>query len=479
MNKSIIRYILCKVVQFEGFFLLLPAVVALFYSEKQGFVYLGMGVVLIVAGIIGSAFKPANKSFYAREGFVAVSLSWILLSLLGAVPFVLTKDIPNYIDALFETVSGFTTTGASILSNVEAMSMTSMFWRCFTNWIGGMGVLVFIMAVLPLSGSHNMNLLKAESTGPEVGKLVPKVKSTATILYSIYLGLTIIQIVCYLCVGEGLYDALVLSFSTMGTGGFARFNASLGAYSKAVRVISLIFMILCGINFNAYFLILVRKFKELFKLEEVRMYLLILFAGAVAIFFYVKPLYTSGGEAFFDSLFQITSIMTTTGFATTDFDIWPMFPKMILLCVMVIGGCAGSTSGGIKVSRVMLLRRNLHRELSYLAHPRSVKRVRMNGTSVSEDTLRSVNHFMVAYIVLLVLSGLLVSIDNFDFTTTFTGVLSMLGNVGPGLSMVGPTGNYGAFSEFSKVILSLDMLAGRLEIYPILMLTYVGTWRKS
>ena len=479
MNKSIIRYILCKVVQFEGFFLLLPAVVALFYSEKEGFAYLGLGVVLIIAGIIGSAFKPANKNFYAREGFVAVSLSWILLSLLGAIPYVLTGDIPNYIDALFETVSGFTTTGASILSDVEKMSMTSMFWRCFTNWIGGMGVLVFIMAVLPLSGSHNMNLLKAESTGPEVGKLVPKVKSTATILYAIYLGLTIIQVICYLCAGEGIYDALVLSFSTMGTGGFARYNASLGAYSMAVRTISLIFMILCGINFNAYFLILVRKFKELFKLEEVRMYLFILFAGALVIFFSVRPLYASGDDAFFDSLFQITSIMTTTGFATADFDVWPMLPKMILLCVMVIGGCAGSTSGGIKVSRVMLLRRNLHRELSYLAHPRSVKRVRMNGTSVSEDTLRSVNHFMVAYIVLLALSCLLVSIDNLDFTTTFTGVLSMLGNVGPGLAKVGPTGNYGVFSGFSKVILSVDMLAGRLEIYPMLMLTYIGTWRKS
>lgn len=479
MNKSIIWFILSKVMQFEGVFLLLPVIVSFIYGEKEGLWFLLVAASSLIIGTVGSRFKPKSRVFYAREGFVTVSLSWILLSLIGAVPFVLTGEIPNFVDAVFETVSGFTTTGASILTDVEAMSKTCMFWRCFTNWVGGMGVLVFILAVLPLSGSHNMHLMKAESTGPEVGKLVPKVKTTATILYGIYLSLTVCAIVSFLISGMSLYDSLIISFSTMGTGGFANLNSSMGGYSYAAQVISMVFMILCGVNFNAYFLVLRRKPKELFKLEEVRAYLAILLIGAVLITFQIRGMYVSTHNAFHDALFQIASVMTTTGFSTVNYDTWPMFSKMILLFVTVIGGCAGSTSGGIKVSRMLILGRSLRKEADHLTHPRSIKKIKLNGQTVSDEVVAGVHSFLIAYVFMLIISTLFVSFDNFDFTTSFTSVLSMLGNVGPGLSMVGPAGNYAAFSAFSKLVLVFDMLAGRLEIFPMMVLFYFGTWRKS
>lgn len=479
MNKSIIRFILCRVLQFEGAFLLLPVIVSLIYKEKQGIWFLIAAFISLLIGSVGAYFKPKSKVFYAREGFVTVALSWVVLSLVGAVPFVLTGEIPSYVDAVFETVSGFTTTGASILTDVEALSMTSMFWRCFTNWIGGMGVLVFIMAVLPLAGSHNMHLMRAESTGAEVGKLVPKIKTTAKILYGIYLGLTLTLITCFLFAGLPLYKALILSFSTMGTGGFADLNASLGGYSTSVQTIAIVFMILCGINFNAYFLLLKRKGKEFLKLEEVRVYLLIMFVGAGAIALQIRGSFDDLGEAFHHALFQVVSIMTTTGFSSMDYNVWPMLSKVILLLLMVVGGCAGSTSGGIKVSRVLILFRSLGREISHLTHPRSVKKLKLNGQVTSEETVRSVGSFLVAYVVLLVLSTFIVSADNADFTTTFSSVLATVGNIGPGLNIVGPAGNYAAFSDVSKITLVFDMLAGRLEIYPMLVLFYFGTWRKS
>lgn len=479
MNKSIIRFLLCRVMQFEGLFLLLPVIVACVYKESQGFVFLGCAGVVILLGTLGAIKKPKSKVFYAREGFVTVSLSWIVLSMIGAVPFVLTGEIPNYVDAVFETVSGFTTTGASILTDVEALSQTCMFWRCFTNWIGGMGVLVFIMAVVPLSGSHNINLMKAESTGPDVGKLVPRIKDTAKILYTIYLGITVLAVISYLCTGMKFYDALIISFSTMGTGGFANLNASLGGYSRASQIVSIVFMILCGVNFNAYYLLFRRKPLEIFKIEEIRVYLLILFAGAGIITFSVHDIYGSWGEAFHQAMFQMTSIQTTTGFGTTDFDKWPLLAKGILLFAMVVGGCAGATAGGIKVSRFMIMLRTMGKEAAHLTHPRSVKKIRLNGTPVSDEVVRSVHSFIIVYILLIIGSFMLISVDNFDFTTSFTAVLSMLGNIGPGLGMVGPTGNYAHFSEFSKIVLSFDMLAGRLEIFPMMILFYVGTWRKS
>lgn len=479
MNKSIIRFLLCRVMQFEGLFLLLPCIVACIYKENQGFVFLAVAGVVILLGTLGGIKKPKSKVFYAREGFVTVSLSWLVLSLIGAVPFVLTGEIPNYVDAVFETVSGFTTTGASILTDVEAMSQTCMFWRCFTNWIGGMGVLVFIMSVVPLSGSHNINLMKAESTGPDVGKLVPRIKDTAKILYGIYLGITILAFISYLCTGMKVYDAMIISFSTMGTGGFANLNASLGGYSHGAQIVAIVFMILCGINFNAYYLLIKRKPLEVFRNEEIRIYLLILLVGAGIITFSVHDIYGNWGEAFHQAMFQMASIQTTTGFGTTDFDQWPLIAKGVLLFAMVVGGCAGATAGGIKVSRFMIMLRTMGKEAAHLTHPRSVKKVRLNGTTVSDEVVRSVHSFIIVYILLIIASFLLVALDNFDFTSSFTAVLSMLGNIGPGLGMVGPTGNYSQFSEFSKIVLSFDMLAGRLEIFPMMILFYVGTWRKS
>jgi len=479
MNKSIIRFILCKVLQFEGIFLLLPVIVSFVYKEKIGLWYLLVAVAAFMVGTLGGIVKPKNKVFYAREGFVTVSLSWIVLSLVGALPFTISGEIPNYVDAFFETVSGFTTTGASILTDVEAMSQTGMFWRCYTNWIGGMGVLVFIMAIVPLSGSHNMHLMRAESPGPEVGKLVPKVKETAKILYGIYLGLTVILIIAYLLTGMNLYDSLIIAFATMGTGGFANLNASVGGYSHASQVVSIVFMILCGVNFNAYFFILRRKGKDFFKLAEVRAYLGILFAVAIIITFQIRSFYGSFYEAFHHATFQTASIMTTTGFSSADFNAWPTLSKALLVMLMIIGACAGSTGGGIKVSRVMILLRTVARELSHLTHPRSVRKVRLNGAAVSEETVKGVTSYIVAYITVVIISTLVVALDGFDFTTTLTSIFATIGNIGPGLEMVGPTGNYFAYSNLSKIVLSFDMLAGRLEIFPMLVLFYVGTWRKS
>jgi len=332
---------------------------------------------------------------------------------------------------------------------------------------------------VPLSGSHNMHLMRAESPGPDVGKLVPKVKDTAKILYGMYMGLTGVLIISLLIAKVPLFDAFVLSFSTMGTGGFGRWNASLGAYSSTVQTITIIFMILCGVNFNAYFLIIKGKIKDFFKIEEIRTYLLILLAGAVVITLLIRGNYSSYGEAFHHASFQIASIMSTTGFSTADFDLWPTLAKSILVCTMVIGGCAGATAGGIKVSRLLLLFRTIGRELSHLTHPRSVKKIRMDSQPVVEETIKGVQSFFIAYVILVIVSTILVSIDNFDFQTSITSVISMAGNIGPGLGKVGPSGNYALYSNFSKIVLIFDMLAGRLEIFPMLVLFYAGTWRKS
>ena len=408
MNKSIIAFLLFRVLQFEGFFLMLPCIVALIYKEPNGFAFLIVGVAAILIGSIGSLFSPKSKVFYAREGFVTVALSWILLSLVGAVPFVLTGEIPNYIDAVFEISSGFTTTGASILTDVEALSMSSQFFRCFSNWIGGMGVLVFIMAVVPLSGSYNLHLMRAESTGADVGKLVPRIKDTAKILYSIYFGITVALVISYLLAGMGLYNSLIIAFSTMGTGGFANLNASLGGYSYAVQTIATIFMFLCGINFTAYFYLLKRKPKDFFKNEEIRYYFFITLISAGVITYQLKDSYPTLREAFHHSLFQVVSIMTTTGFGTADFDKWPMLSKGILLFLMVVGGCAGSTAGGIKVSRLMLSIRSLRREVGQMIHPRSVRKVRVNDHAVADDIVRSVGAFITAYVALIIISTLIV-----------------------------------------------------------------------
>lgn len=479
MNKSIIRYLLCRVIQFEGIFLLLPVIVAFIYGEYSGFYFAIVSAASLILGSLGTLKKPKSNVFYAREGFVTVSLSWLLLSLISAIPFTISGEIPSYLDAVFETASGFTTTGATILSDVEAMSMSSMFFRCFTNWIGGMGVLVFMMAILPLSGNSNMYLMKAESTGADVSKLVPKVKDSAKILYGMYLGLTGVLIVIYLILGEPVYDAFILAFSTMGTGGFGRYNASLGAYGYATQTVTIIFMFLCGINFNAFFLLLRRKAKEFFKLEEVWWYFGIMVFMVAGVTTQVYDKYANLREAVHHSAFQVVSIMTTTGFSTEDFELWSDFAKAVLLLAMFIGGCAGATAGGIKVSRLLILMRSVKKEIGHLTHPRSIRRIKLNGSAVSDETIKNIESFLIAYVLIFIISLTIVFADNFDFTTSFSAVLSMMGNVGPGLNKVGPTGNFGIFSPFSKIVLIFDMLAGRLELFPMLVLLYPATWRKS
>lgn len=479
MNKSIIRYLLCKVMQFESIFLMLPVFVAIIYKESEGIYFLIVAAVTFVVGTIGTLIKPKRSVFYAREGFVTVSLSWIVLSLISAIPFTISGEIPSYVDAVYETVSGFTTTGATILSDVERMSMCAMFFRCFTNWIGGMGVLVFIMAILPLSGNSNMYLMKAESTGADVSKLVPKVKDSAKILYGMYIGLTVILVVIYLILGEPLYDSLILSFSTLGTGGFGRYNASLGAYGYATQTVTIIFMFLCGINFNAFFLLLKRKAKDFFKLEEVWWYGGILLTLIAIVTIQVSDKYDTVREAIHHAAFQVVSVMTTTGFTTADFDTWADFAKAMLLLAMFVGGCAGATAGGIKVSRLLILLKSVEKEINHLTHPRSVRTIKLNKTAVSNETVKNIESFLIAYVIIFVLSLIIVFADNYDFNTSFSAVLSMMGNVGPGLGKVGPTGNFGIFSPLSKIVLIFDMLAGRLELFPVLVLLHPATWRKS
>lgn len=439
MNYSMIRYILGSVLSFEGIFLLLPALVAVFYGEKEGLVYLAVAVVTLLVGICGRIRKPKSNVFYSKEGFAAVSLSWILLSLVGAVPFRLTGEFPTYIDALFETISGFTTTGASILSSVEELSHATAFWRCFTHWIGGMGVLVFIMAVLPLSGGSTMHLMRAESPGPSVGKLVPKIKRTAMILYGIYVVITLASVVALLIAGMSLFDALSLSFATAGTGGFALLNSSIASYNVAVQVIITVFMLLCSINFNVYYLFLIRKPKEALLNEEMRYFLIIVFGSALLITLNIMDGFSSVFEAFHAAIFQVASIISTTGFATLDFNLWPEFSRTILVGLMFIGACAGSTGGGFKVSRLIILLRSIKNEIMSVTHPRSVQKVHMDGRRISDTTVKTVLCYLAAYVLLVLLSILLISLDGFDMTTNTTAVMATFNNIGPGLNVVGPT----------------------------------------
>lgn len=478
MNYSIIRYILCRVLEFAALFMTLPFLVGIFNKEASA-VWFGVVIVCcLIVGLIGKHFKPKSKVFYAKEGFVTVSLSWILLSLVGALPFYLSGEIPSFTDALFETISGLTTTGATILTDVEYLSRGMQFWRCFTHWIGGMGVLVLILAVLPLSGSYNMHLMRAESPGPSVGKLVPKVKNTAMILYGIYIVITILQIIALLIAGLGLYEAVTLSFSTTGTGGFAILNSSIGSFSMPVQAIFTVFMTLCGINFQLYYLFLIRKPKEVFQSDELRYYLGILLVSAILITCNVRGFFENGFEAFHHALFQVSSVMTTTGFATLDYNVWPEFSKMILFLLTLIGASAGSTGGGFKVSRLIILIRTIRNEISYVIHPRSIKKIHMNGHIVEGGVIKSIQAYTMIYVLLFMCSVLLISLNGFDFTTNITAVAATFNNVGPGLNMVGPAGNFSAFSGLSKYVFMFDMLAGRLELLPMMVLLSPKTWKK-
>ena len=478
MNYSIIRYILCRVLEFQGLFLLLPFLAALCYGESQGWIYLAVAAGCEIVGGLGKLIKPKSNVFYAREGFVTVSLSWILMSLTGALPFYFTGEFPTYTDALFETISGFTTTGASILSDVEVLCHATLFWRSFTHWIGGMGVLVFILAILPLEGGYNMHLMRAESPGPAVGKLVPRVRHTARILYIMYILLTIVQMICLLAAGMSIFEALTLSFGTAGTGGFGILNSSIGGYSAVVQVIITVFMILFGINFNVYFLLKARKPLQALRCEEMRWYLGIIGAAVLLITINIHDSFSSVLEAFRHAAFQVASIITTTGYSTADFNYWPEFSKFILVILMFMGACAGSTGGGIKVSRVMVMMKLVKNELSHLIHPNRVRQIYLEKRVVTKEILRSISVFFIAYTFVYAASVLFISLDNLDFTTNFTAVAATLNNIGPGLNQVGPANNFSVYSQPAKYVLMFDMLAGRLELFPMLLLFAPSTWKR-
>lgn len=479
MNYSIIVYIIGWILNFQAIFMILPCITAVIYRETAGFSFLITMVLCLAIGLpIATRKKPSNKVFYTREGYVTVALSWIVLSIAGALPFILSRSIPNPIDALFETISGFTTTGASILPAVEGLPHCILFWRSFTHWIGGMGVLVFLLCLLPLSGGYHMSLMRAESPGPSVGKLVPRVRSTAKILYSIYLALTVLEILFLLLGGMPLFDTLCTAFGTAGTGGFGVRNDSIAGYSPYLQTVTAIFMILFGINFSVYYLLLTKKFLQALKIEELRCYLGIIAASVLIIAFDIRHLFQGTWETLRQALFQVGSIITTTGFATADFNLWPGLSRTILVMLMFVGACAGSTGGGIKVSRFIILGKALRKELQLFLHPNAVKKVRMDGKSIPHDVLRSTNNFIMIYALIFAASVLILSFNEFDLITNFTAVTATINNIGPGLELVGPTGNFSMFSPLSKCVLCFDMLAGRLEIFPLVLLFARDTWRK-
>ena len=479
MNSSIIRYVLGHVLRIESLLMLIPCLVALIYQEPEGCFYFGTAVVTFMFGFLLSMRKPKNSVFFLKEGCIATSLSWIAMSFFGCIPFILTGEIPSFTDAMFETISGFTTTGASILSNVEALSHCSLLWRSFTHWIGGMGVLVFLLAILPLSGGSHMNLMKAESPGPSVGKLVPKVRSTAIILYSIYFALTVIEIIFLLAGKMPVFDAFATSFGTAGTGGFGIKNDSMTGYSTYIQWVVTIFMLLFGVNFNFYYFITFRQIKKAFKMEEVKYYFLIVLASIGVIFFNILHMFQSAADALCHASFQVASIITTTGFSTVDFNLWPETSRTILILLMFIGACAGSTGGGIKVSRILLLAKTALRELNSYLHPKSIKKITMEDKPMDDELIHTTNVYFVTFMFLFTLSVMALSFNGKDFITNFTAVAATINNIGPGLELVGPTQNFGIFSIFSKWILIFDMLAGRLELFPLLILFHPSLWRDA
>lgn len=479
MNKQMIRYILGQVLRIEGILMLLPCVVAVIYREKEGYVILGVAALCFFLGTAATIRKPESQVFYLKEGCVATALSWIVMSVFGCLPFYLTGAIPSFVDAMFETISGFTTTGSSILTDVEALAMSLNFWRCFTHWIGGMGVLVFLLAVIPLSGGSHINLMRAESPGPSVGKLVPKIRYTARILYIIYVGMTLVQIVLLLIGHMPLYDALTITFGTAGTGGFAIKSDSISSYSPYLQWVITIFMILFGVNFNAYYLILFRKFKKAAAIEEVRYYFLVILAATAFIAWSLCRSVMGFADALRHAAFQVGSIITTTGFATTDFNLWSGSCKTVLVLLMFIGACAGSTGGGIKVSRFVLLIKTVKKELNSYIHPKSIKKIKVDGKPVEHEVVRSTNVYFITFMILFVLSVFLVSLEGKDLVTTFTAVATTINNVGPGLEQVGPMANFAHLTNLSKIVLSFDMLAGRLELFPLLILFHPSLWKDA
>lgn len=477
MNSSIIRYILGQVLKIEAVFMVFVCLTAVIYKENEGFYYLLTASLCGICGLLMTYKKPKNNVFYLKEGCIATALSWIIMSFFGCLPFWLSREIPSFTDAMFETISGFTTTGASILRDVESLSHCSLIWRSFTHWIGGMGVLVFLLAIIPLSGGSHINLMRAESPGPSVGKLVPKVRYTARLLYLIYIFLTVLEIILLLAGNMTLFEALNTGFATAGTGGFGFKNDSMASYSPYIQWVITVFMILFGVNFNAYYLFLFKKYKKAFGMEEVRYYILIIIASVAIIFFNILGTSASAFEALTHSSFQVASIITTTGFSTIDFNTWTQTSKTVLVLLMFIGACAGSTGGGIKVSRFIILVKTVAKELNSYIHPKSIIKIKIEGKPVEHEVVRATNVYFVTFMIVFSVSVFLISFEGRDLITNFTAVAATINNIGPGLEMVGPTQNFGLFSAFSKYILMFDMLAGRLEMFPLLILFHPVIWK--
>ena len=479
MNTRMIGFVLGRILLTEAGLLVLPAITAALYGE---ILWPWIASIILTAACGGalSSRKPERTALYAKDGFVAVALAWLVMSAFGALPFVLCGAIPHYIDAFFETVSGFTTTGASILTAVEPLSRGSLFWRSFTHWVGGMGVLVFVMAILPMSDGHSMHILRAEMPGPTAGKLVSRMSDTAKILYSIYLAMTVVMIALLLLGGMDLFDACVHAFGTAGTGGFSSRNLSIGAYNSAyIDIVTGVGMLAFGVNFNLYYFLLVRRFRDVLKSEELWAYLGIAAFSTLTIAANILRIYGSVGTSLRHAFFQVSSIITTTGYATVDFDQWPEYARTVLVLLMFIGGCAGSTGGGLKVTRVVTLAKAAYGDMRKMLHPNAVIRVRMEGRALSEKQVRGVQAYFSVYMLLFAVSWLLLSLDGFDLISTFTALASCINNIGPGLGLVGPTGNFFAFSPWAKLLLSFDMLAGRLEIFPMLLLFAPSLWKKN
>ncbi len=478
MNKKIIIYTLGWVLILEALCMLLPFACALIYHESAASVFLLSSAICLVVGSLLKSINPENRRMYPKEGLVVVSLSWIVICLFGTLPFFISGEIPNFFDALFETVSGFTTTGASVLRDVENLSRSMLFWRSFTHWIGGMGVLVFLLSILRISDANNIHLLKAESTGANVSKFVPHIKTTAKILYTTYTLLTVLEIVLLIFGGMDVFEAITLSFGTAGTGGFGVRNTSVADYTSYQQSVITVFMMIFGVDFSLYYLLFIKKFKDVLRSEELRAYIIVILSAIILISVNISGYFTNIWDTIRHSAFQVVSIVTTTGYSTVDFNGWPEFSKIILVLLMFIGGCAGSTSGGIKVSRILIAFKTIIKELKTAVHPKSTHKISLSGKVVAHETIRSVNIFVMAYFSIFAISLLLISIDNFDFTTNFTALAATINDVGPGFSAVGPTSNYSGYSDFSKIILCLNMLVGRLEVFPMLILFSPYTWKK-
>ncbi|MBQ6550177.1 MAG: TrkH family potassium uptake protein [Lachnospiraceae bacterium] len=482
MNLRIVLFYLGRVLGVGAISMVIPLILSLAFGDGSWPHILTAIIIAGVPALALSSRKLRKGNLFAREGYVITALGWILLSMIGALPFYMSGTIPSYIDAVFEVVSGFTTTGSTILTEVEHLGPSLLFWRSFTHWLGGMGVLVLILAILPMSGdSYHMNIMKAESAGPNVSKLVPRLRDTAISLYAIYFVMTILCAASLMLSGMKVLDAFCISFATAGTGGFCILNTGMNTYSTLSQALTTIWMILFGVSFTIYFLMIGKDWKSILKNEELRTYLGIIVVSAVLISFNVF-LNSDSELGYFATLhhsfFTVGSIMTTTGFATLDFDLWPQFSKMILLTLMFIGACAGSTGGGIKVARLIILFKQAKKEIHLLFHPKAVRQVQLEGKTVEHSVIRSVNNYMIIYVMVFVASLLIVSLDKFDFATNFSAVAATMNNIGPGFSAVGPYGSYAGFTKISKIVLTADMLAGRLEILPILMLFHKNTWSR-